>query len=181
MTPGEWGPFIWHLIHNVAFLIPSDEYFIKYKHFYVNFFNSLKKVIPCPICRNHYNNLINKKSPMKCNNKQSLIQWTIDIHNNINSRLGKKNMSLKDALKQDFIPKKIYKGLDIIAFNVQYNTPINHYGVFFNSLRVVFPIPRVRIALINAMKTMPIKVRNHRDLQNWYRLLGHKISSSIKG
>ena len=181
MTPGEWGPFIWHLIHNIAFLIPSDEYFINYKQYYINFFYCLKKIIPCPICRNHYNKLIDRNSPMKCNNKQSLIQWTIDIHNNVNSRLGKQDMTLEDALKQDFIPKNIYKGLDIIAFNVQYNTPINHYGAFFDSLRVVFPIVPVRMALIKAMSDISIQVRNHRDLQHWYRLLGQYIASSIKG
>ena len=181
MKPELWGPFIWHLIHNIAFLLPSNEYFINYKQYYINFFYSLKEVIPCPICRNHYNSLINNNSPMKCSDKQSLIQWTIDIHNNVNNRLGKKQFTSEEALKQKCIPKYIYKGLDIIAFNIQHTTPINHYGAFFDSLRVVFPITAVRLALIKAMKDIPIKVRNHRDLHHWYRLLGQYIASSIKG
>ena len=180
MKPDYWGPFIWSLIHNIAYKIPSDKYFVIYKQFYINFYYSLKNIIPCPICRNHYNTLINNNNPVKCNNKQSIIQWTIDIHNKVNNKLSKKNVLLDDALKVKYNSSDLIKGIDIIAFNVRHNTSINYYGVFFDSLRVVFPILPIRIALTNAMKLINIRVKNHNDLHHWYRSLGYFIAKSLK-
>ena len=58
MKPEQWGPSIWYLIHSITYAIDDDEYFTKYKHSYFQFYESLRRIIPCPICRNHFINIM---------------------------------------------------------------------------------------------------------------------------
>jgi len=179
MKSDEWGPHIWILIHLVAFCIPNEKYFKNFINYYFSFYYSLRDVIPCPICRNHYKNLMNDYKIENCKSKKDLIEWTIMIHNKVNNNLNKKTLTKEDVFKIKFPNKSLYFALDTIALNRQYVVPLKAYSVFFNTLRVVFPVFKVKKALINAMSSIPIKVNNHRDLREWYIRLGHYIQNVI--
>lgn len=179
MKSDVWGPHVWVLIHLVAIGIPNEQYYRKFINYYFSFYYSLRDIIPCPICRSHYNNLMKNNSIEKCKTKKQLIDWTIDIHNKVNGSLGKEIMKKEDVYKLKFPNKSLYMALDTIALNRQYVIPLKAYSVFFNTIRVVFPIPKIQKVLIKAMGSIPIKVKNHKDLREWYVALGHHIQSVI--
>jgi hypothetical protein len=95
MEPTIWGSHGWNFIHNIA-LGYDDKYNYQQKSNYINFFNILGDVIPCEKCSKHYKDYI-IKNPPNINNKDSLFKWTVDIHNNVNKILNKKQISYKEA------------------------------------------------------------------------------------
>jgi len=46
------------------------------------------KLIPCPTCVEHWN-AFSRKSPPLTQNKESLIRWVLDAHNDVNMRAEK--------------------------------------------------------------------------------------------
>ena len=180
MKPKQWGPIVWYLIHSVAYNINDDEYFHNYKTSYFNFYESLKDIIPCPICRGHFSKIMKKKDIYKCRNKRDLINWTINKHNQVNKKLKKKIFNIEDSDKiyDKLNNKKIYKAFDILTFNTQLKSRLNSYRIFFESIRVTLPIKELRNLYINAMKKNNIKVNDYNSLVKWYINLGKIISSS---
>ena len=85
-----WGPSLWHSLHTMSFnypVKPTD----KQKKEYLEFFKSLKNVLPCKYCRQNYIENIKviklNKSTMK--NRNTLSRWLYNLHNHINKQLGK--------------------------------------------------------------------------------------------
>jgi hypothetical protein len=177
MKSQVWGPIIWYLIHSVAYGIEDDEYFIKYKNYYFNFYDSLKKIIPCPICRNHFHKLMKHKDFNNCNSKKDVIQWANQKHNEVNKQLHKPSVPNEELSNDNININTIIKGLDIITFNTQRNFPINSYKIFYEALTVVFPIKSIKHLYQDGMKTNKIKVVNHGTLIQWYINLGRYISA----
>ena len=181
MKPKQWGPSIWYLIHSIAYAIDNDDYFIKNRGSYFKFYSTLRKIIPCPICRKHFNNIMKKRDINNCKTKSSMINWTISKHNKVNKRLKKKqiNRNKADILYNKIELPKIIKSIDILTFNTQRNLPLQSYKDFFESLRIIFPIPSFRAVYQRGMKKNKIEVKNHRLLIKWYNNLGRYISNNL--
>ena len=100
MDKNIWGKHIWKSIHYIALGypdIPTEEE----KNNYYTFFISLKNVLPCPLCRNHYTDILINELPITndvMKNKHNLLKWTIDLHNIVNNKIGKKILSYEDAI-----------------------------------------------------------------------------------
>jgi hypothetical protein len=92
----EWQRITWHLFHTL-----SLNYNDKYKEEYIIFFNSLKTIIPCRICRNHYIDNINRDNMEieKNINSDKIFNWTVDLHNSVNKMHRKKIWSHDEARK----------------------------------------------------------------------------------
>lgn len=97
VNPRLWGPYGWSFIHYIALGYP-DKPSIDIKYRYRNFFISLGDVLPCNTCRKHYKEMISMYPPAM-NNMEDLFRWTVDIHNKVNSRLGKPILSYPQALE----------------------------------------------------------------------------------
>ena len=100
ITPDVWGPSLWKSIHYIALaypMNPSDDQNIIYK----NYFTSVQAILPCSICANNYaRHLI--ELPLDdevLKNKETLVKWTIDMHNKVNEENGKTIYTFDDALK----------------------------------------------------------------------------------
>ena len=84
MKPSVWGPQFWFILHIISFEYPeypteSD------KNIYYSFYSSLKDILPCEMCKKHYREFIHKHPLMPfLDKKADLIQWVIDIHNQVN-------------------------------------------------------------------------------------------------
>jgi len=96
MGPAVWGPIFWRTMHLVTIGYPAfpskDEQIAA-----VAFFDSLQFMIPCPICKEHYkDNLKNFPVTDAVENKQKLIRWLFDLHNTINTQLGKPAISWRE-------------------------------------------------------------------------------------
>lgn len=91
LYPLIWGQCKWHSLYSIAFnypLIPTDDN----KQQYFQYFESIKNILPCCICRQHYAQHISKnptKLTFECfNNRESLTKWLYNLHCIINSELG---------------------------------------------------------------------------------------------
>ncbi len=99
MLTSVWGPSLWHSLHAISFNYPikpnKDE-----KRHYLEFFMSLRYVLPCKYCRDNFVKNIQKvplnMSTMK--NRETLSKWLYHLHEEINTMLGKKsNLTYKDV------------------------------------------------------------------------------------
>ena len=83
----EWQQITWVFFHTIAI-----NYNDKYRNEYIIFFDTLKTIIPCKVCRNHYIQNISKEDMNIENNINSdkIFNWTIDLHNIVNKMHRKK-------------------------------------------------------------------------------------------
>ena len=91
-----WGPPFWFTLHTISLNYPDNPtYIMRQQH--LLFFESLKTILPCSICRNHFKEFLQKQpiSPY-LDNKKSLKRWVLDCHNNVNKLTNKKIWSIKD-------------------------------------------------------------------------------------
>ena len=89
--PEIWGPHGWKFIHYIAFAYPIEPT-ENDKQKYKTFFSILGSVLPCSICKEHYEENL-KKYPLTdtvLKNKINLTLWTIDLHNEVNKLSNKK-------------------------------------------------------------------------------------------
>jgi hypothetical protein len=90
-----WGPPAWTFLHTVSFNYP-DNPTDQDKQNYFDFFNSLKHVLPCDKCKKHYKeNSTGLKNNL--NTKDDLVNWLINIHNDVNKKNGKKIWSYSEV------------------------------------------------------------------------------------
>ena len=100
MDTKKWGKHGWIFLHYVTFNYPLNPSQYDVDNYY-NFFYSLQFVLPCSICKKHYsNNLLNYNLIGALKSRKLLIKWLIDIHNDINSELGKPILSYDNALRK---------------------------------------------------------------------------------
>ena len=92
MMTSIWGPPLWHVLHTISFNYPvkptSED-----KTNYLNYFNSLKYILPCRYCRENY--VMNlKKMPLNktvFKSRETLSMWVYLLHEEVNKLLGKKS------------------------------------------------------------------------------------------
>jgi hypothetical protein len=99
MPPTAWGPLFWNTIHIVTLGYPADPSAAD-KDGTRKFFESLKTVIPCPVCREHYKQHL-AESPVEpaLEDKGKLIHWGWDLHNRVNDMLGKPTITIEQFLE----------------------------------------------------------------------------------
>lgn len=99
MNPKIWGPYMWFVLHLITFNYPKNPTNY-HKQAYRDFFNSLKDVIPCESCRKHYaKNIQNYPITPNLDSKRKLVEWLIQIHNQVNMSLNKPVLTTKQVLE----------------------------------------------------------------------------------
>ena len=82
-----WGPPAWTFLHTVTYNYPENPT-NEDKSNYLNFFDSLKHVIPCDKCKGHYKENLKKYDlNNSLNSRKDLARWFYDIHNLVNDKL----------------------------------------------------------------------------------------------
>lgn len=61
-----------------------------------DFLQSLGRVLPCKKCRPNYEKYISDH-PFDLRSRDHLVRWMIDLHNDVNKRLGKPILSYEEA------------------------------------------------------------------------------------
>lgn len=100
ISPKRWGKEGWKFIHYVALTYPSKPT-EKDKAKYLKFFESLQDVLPCEICASHFREHM-KQHPIKLETNRELFNWTVDIHNIVNTQNGKKILTYDEAFDELF-------------------------------------------------------------------------------
>ncbi|AXN90926.1 putative Evr1/Alr family thiol oxidoreductase [Namao virus] len=83
LNPSIWGPSGWFFLDTILYSLEKDESPQNLTNV-VNFFYSIKDILPCQSCRDNYV-LFLQNNPLKCVNKEDLIQWFIKCHNEVNN------------------------------------------------------------------------------------------------
>lgn len=87
VTPEAIGWAGWTILHTTAAAFPNKPSEMQRKDMR-DFIRSWSKVYPCSICAYHMRQQL-KTMPPDVTNKRSLSQWTCELHNSVNSMLGK--------------------------------------------------------------------------------------------
>ena len=84
MDPNIWGPSAWTFLHTVTLNYPNNPTKTDINN-YEKFFKSLQPILPCPKCSINYKKHFTK-SPIRphLKNKETLVKWLINIHNDVN-------------------------------------------------------------------------------------------------
>jgi len=99
--PTLWGPHLWAYLHFSASNYPdkpSGEQIEEMKQWLC----SLPVTIPCSSCSQHYKAYIDARRgdlDVVCGSRNTLFKFLVDIHNKVNERNGKTEMSYADAWK----------------------------------------------------------------------------------
>lgn len=94
-TVSEWGPAAWKFLHAISFSYPEAPS-INEQRDAENLFASLRTLLPCEACRNHYESEISVNPP-DTRSRATLSAWLVDLHNRVNVRLGKPIYSFASA------------------------------------------------------------------------------------
>lgn len=86
-----WGRPAWHYVHAVALQTDRDATASSNTWFRDTFVPHFAHTIPCATCRTHFLELLSAPAA------PSAFRWTVDLHNAVNTRLGKPSVSYARA------------------------------------------------------------------------------------
>lgn len=125
----EWGPALWKIIHTMAAAYP-DNPTAQVKASCRQFFYSLRHLLPCPTCRQHYTTILSKQQP-QVNSAEDVQKWALWMHNEINARLKQGKPWTYDDLCSVYPPTDAGKDLE--------DTNIRNIASPSNSLQTILP------------------------------------------
>lgn len=101
MNPSVWGKYQWAAIHFSALGYPNDPSTQMKNTFRAYFTEILPSVLPCEACRNHLRQTLANELPLTnedLRNSETLFKWTVKLHNIVNQRLHKPEVTLEEAI-----------------------------------------------------------------------------------
>ncbi len=109
--PTVWGPHYWFFLHTIAESYPLFPNDVTKKKYY-DLIHNLPIFIPNDEIGNFFSELLDKYpvSPYLVN-RDSFVKWIHFIHNKVNVRIGKPEISLPKALelyRNQYKPKPVY-------------------------------------------------------------------------
>lgn len=124
-----WGPFGWYFLHSISYYNLFNSLSLKEKEGLKLIIISLNSIIPCPECRKHFSQKYKKIDINKLiDNPNELINWIIQIHNEVNKSNKKKSYTRHqvDQLytlsneRQIINQHQIIKFIDILVKSAKY-------------------------------------------------------------
>lgn len=86
-----WGPKLWDSLHCISFGFPEEPTEDQKKN-YMIYFKSLRYILPCCYCRNHYSQHTGPNGLFEITenifkNKNTLTKWVFELHTHVNKSL----------------------------------------------------------------------------------------------
>ena len=98
------GPKLWYILHSLVYNYDiNNEY---HKLYVYQFLKLFKNLIPCNKCKKFYINFIKKYDPYIHIKENNLVNWSISLHNTVNSKKNKEQMNKID-IDKIYLNKKI--------------------------------------------------------------------------
>lgn len=137
--PDIWGIHGWKFIHHIALGYPNSPT-ENDKNNYKSFFSLLGNILPCHLCTDHYNEhlLIYPLTNTVLSNKTNFINWTIDMHNEVNKKNGKKIYNYDEALK--LIKNNYISNNNSMSYNDDNNNSMLYIAIMIFFLLLVITI-----------------------------------------
>jgi hypothetical protein len=99
MSLGIWGNAGWTFMHFISFAYPVNPS-VSDKQRYRQFFESIQHVLPCPKCRVHFaKNMKKYDLNVALESRDGLVQWVVDMHNEVNKVSGKPAWTKEQVIK----------------------------------------------------------------------------------
>lgn len=96
-SPSAWGPHLWYYLHTCSFNYPDHPSQEK-KENMKKWLRSLYATMPCSSCSQHYKSYMDDADlDTICSSKEALFTFIVDLHNKVNARTGKKQLSYQEA------------------------------------------------------------------------------------
>ena len=96
LDPKIWGPHYWFFLHTIAMSYPIHPNAVTKKKYY-DFVQNIPLFIPVESMAGEFSKLLDKYPVQPyLDNKESFIRWMWFIHNKINKKLEKPEISLND-------------------------------------------------------------------------------------
>jgi len=99
LDPKVWGPHYWFFLHTLAMTYPHHPNTITKKKYY-EFIQNLPLFLPVEEISGEFSKLLDKYpvSPY-LDNRESLVRWFHFIHNKVNKKLEKPEITLNEFYK----------------------------------------------------------------------------------
>lgn len=101
ISPNVWGPALWQTSYLITYAYPVNPT-QEDKTAMINWFGQYKKILPCERCRYNFTNHL-AKYPLDDKalaNKYTLMQWLVNMNNEVNKMTGKPSITLNDAYEK---------------------------------------------------------------------------------
>ena len=107
MDSSIWGPHAWFFLHSISFNYPETPTDTDKRNM-LAFAINIGELLPCEYCKMHYQQYFTSNPIQKnLSSRTALINWFIDLHNSVNRRLKKPEMSFDQVVS--FYEKKYQK------------------------------------------------------------------------
>jgi cytidine deaminase len=177
-----WGRFAWYMIHTISLHFMNDA-----TESYIMFYNSLRNILPCGVCSDHYRSMINIKGlrPDQNANKNAIHPWTVNMHNQVNARLNKPQFTLSQSIQkhQKFDHNLAYVFIDLmiqLALKKATNDRLDGIRQMIHSLSYIYPCNECRNRLHEFNQVKNILSIPNKDIANvlyqWRALLQPHIN-----
>lgn len=167
-----WGKYGWYLLHSTSYLYCPEN-----KDKYMNLLKCYTEILPCPICRKHFSEKLEKIGDAM-NNKDSYIKWLIDAHNSVNILFRRNIMNVESVKKLYYKDDKliidktnyIIFGQFILAEAIKRNDN-NNNEPFINFFSIV-----PKILILPEKDFNPDNIKSLSDCYKW----GYYFTDSTK-
>jgi hypothetical protein len=179
-----WGQYLWRLLHALTYSYnPKMNAELKAK--YVRLFHVLKDAIPCPICRNHYTGRCNRNPPEKnMQTTDTFVIWLSNIHNEVNSALGKPQVGKRESDNQYVKNGKLNFDFKDFVILFRIITMINYvnFPAIQKLIQLVFDIYPDKVFLKNAPNSYKSinTIQNNQTLNTWITYFDAEFAKNRK-
>lgn len=106
--PNDYYKSIWNFLHRFSFMYPenpTEEDKINARNLFKSIGNIT--VLECAKCVGHFKYHLDNTLDNSLTDKDTLSQWLVDVHNEVNARQGKKFFPYQEAVKLYSMPMKV--------------------------------------------------------------------------
>ena len=94
----HWGSFLWGFIHTITVVDSFDN--VQENMRRIEKLKRIEGIIPCSACVPKYASFVKKLDMIDVREPLGLFYWGVDLHNDVNAKLGKPLWSYEKALKK---------------------------------------------------------------------------------
>jgi len=108
----SWGQAGWVFLRSVALMYPLSPTATD-KTTYFDFFQNIGNILPCEVCRKHYN-LAVKTDPIDLSSRRTVAEWIHGVENKVNQSRGREIVQFTTFIAE-FLPPQMYHTVSLDA------------------------------------------------------------------
>lgn len=142
-----WGPKLWKLMHTISYFAPEELSDLQIREYYYFYTFVVTRCIMCIKCQIHYRKML-QRIQFDGFTKNNLINYVIELHNTVNRRLRKKQLTRNDVDiiygNPNVYLREIYELLVWYKGNVQYGS-FSKYNFKLLLLNINKFLPKMKV------------------------------------